>query len=159
VLLVDHKSKSVATLVDRVLAMCLGEEIVTGRADEVMKNETRTRVFFFFFFISDGALETHARPEISLRTRWPHCRSRISAVLRQGEARRTSRSISIMGEFVSWSELNGAGKTTLFKRSRVLPYSGEIRPADGEKRAASARRKLARQRHRAVPGVPGVSAR
>ena len=40
VLLVDHNVKSVAALVDRVLAMYLGEEIVTGRADEVMRNET-----------------------------------------------------------------------------------------------------------------------
>src|SRR5260370_37928198 len=42
-LLVDHNVKSVAALVDRVLAMYLGEEIVTGRADEVMRNETVRR--------------------------------------------------------------------------------------------------------------------
>src|ERR1700684_4612837 len=46
VLLVDHNVKSVAALVDRVLAMYLGEEIVTGRADEVMRNETVRRVVF-----------------------------------------------------------------------------------------------------------------
>ena len=45
VLLVDHNVKSVAALVDRVLAMYLGEEIVTGRADEVMRNETVRRVY------------------------------------------------------------------------------------------------------------------
>ena len=40
VLLVDHNVKSVAALVDRVLAMYLGEEIVTGRAEDVMRNES-----------------------------------------------------------------------------------------------------------------------
>ena len=52
VLLVDHNVKSVAALVDRVLAMYLGEEIVTGRAEEVMRNETVRRVYL------GGALET-----------------------------------------------------------------------------------------------------
>ena len=56
VLLVDHNVKSVAALVDRVLAMYLGEEIVTGRADEVMRNETVRRVYL------GGAIETSARP-------------------------------------------------------------------------------------------------
>ncbi|MGY4440045.1 ABC-type branched-subunit amino acid transport system ATPase component [Bradyrhizobium sp. LM2.3] len=43
VMLVDHNVKSVAALVDRVLAMYLGEEIVTGKAEDVMKNETVRR--------------------------------------------------------------------------------------------------------------------
>ena len=37
VLLVDHNVKSVAALVDRVLAMYLGERIAEGTADEVMR--------------------------------------------------------------------------------------------------------------------------
>ena len=40
VLLVDHNVKSVARLVDRVLAMYVGERIAEGTADEVMRNET-----------------------------------------------------------------------------------------------------------------------
>ena len=39
-LLVDHNVKSVAALVDRVLAMYLGERVAEGTADEVMRNET-----------------------------------------------------------------------------------------------------------------------
>src|SRR5258705_8929708 len=61
VLLVDHNVKSVAALVDRVLAMYLGEEVVTGRADEVMRNETVRRVYL------GGAIETSARPEARLQ--------------------------------------------------------------------------------------------
>ena len=45
VMLVDHNVKSVAALVDKVLAMYLGEEICTGSASEVMKNETVRRVY------------------------------------------------------------------------------------------------------------------
>ena len=64
-LLVDHNVKSVAALVDRVLAMYLGEEIVTGRADEVMRNETVRRVYL------GGAIETSARPETSFKDKVP----------------------------------------------------------------------------------------
>src|SRR6201984_1497540 len=45
VLLVDHNVKSVAALVDRVLAMYLGEHVAEGSADEVMRNETVRRVY------------------------------------------------------------------------------------------------------------------
>ncbi len=55
VLLVDHNVKGVAALVDRVLAMYLGERIAEGSADEVMRNETVRRVYL------GGAIETHAR--------------------------------------------------------------------------------------------------
>ena len=64
-LLVDHNVKSVAALVDRVLAMYLGEEIVTGRADDVMRNETVRRVYL------GGAIETSARPETSFEDSVP----------------------------------------------------------------------------------------
>ncbi|MGH7093030.1 MAG: ABC transporter ATP-binding protein, partial [Stellaceae bacterium] len=52
VLLVDHNVKSVARLVDRVLAMYLGERIAEGSADEVMQDETVRRVYI------GGAIET-----------------------------------------------------------------------------------------------------
>src|ERR1700674_4476800 len=45
VLLVDHNVKSVAALVDRVLAMYLGEYVADGSAEEVMRNETVRRVY------------------------------------------------------------------------------------------------------------------
>src|ERR1700710_209145 len=57
VLLVDHNVKSVAALVDRVLAMYLGEKVAEGTADEVMRNETVRRVYL------GGKIETAARPE------------------------------------------------------------------------------------------------
>src|SRR5271170_1686835 len=57
VLLVDHNVKSVARLVDRVLAMYVGERIAEGSADEVMRNETVRRVYL------GGSIETAARPE------------------------------------------------------------------------------------------------
>ena len=61
VLLVDHNVKSVARLVDRVLAMYVGERIAEGSADEVMRNETVRRVYL------GGSIETAARPESSFR--------------------------------------------------------------------------------------------
>ncbi len=64
-MLVDHNVKSVAALVDRVLAMYLGEEIVTGRAEDVMKNETVRRVYL------GGAIQTSARPESNFAGKQP----------------------------------------------------------------------------------------
>jgi branched-chain amino acid transport system ATP-binding protein len=61
VLLVDHNVKSVAKLVDRVLAMYVGERIAEGTADEVMRNETVRRVYL------GGSIETAARPESAFR--------------------------------------------------------------------------------------------
>jgi len=122
VMLVDHNVKSVAALVDRVLAMYLGEEIVTGRADEVMKNETVRRVYL------GGAIETSARPETSFKDKAPLLRVENLSV-RYGKAQ-ALENVSIHvheGEFVSVVGLNGAGKTTLFNTiSGFLPYSGEI---------------------------------
>ena len=45
VLLVDHNVKGVAALVDRVLAMYLGEHIAEGTAEQVMRDETVRRVY------------------------------------------------------------------------------------------------------------------
>jgi len=122
VMLVDHNVKSVAALVDRVLAMYLGEEITTGRADDVMKNETVRRVYL------GGALETHARPETSFTDKTPLLQVENVSV-HYGKAQ-ALENVSIHvheGEFVSIVGLNGAGKTTLFNTlSGFLPYSGEI---------------------------------
>src|ERR1700720_867546 len=58
-------AKAVAGGPKGVLAMYLGEEIVTGRADEVMRNETVRRVYL------GGAIETSARPETSFKDKVP----------------------------------------------------------------------------------------
>ncbi|TAM40715.1 MAG: ATP-binding cassette domain-containing protein [Burkholderiaceae bacterium] len=122
VLLVDHNVKSVSALVDRVLAMYLGEEIVTGRADEVMRNETVRRVYL------GGTIETAARPETSFKDKTPLLQVENVSV-HYGKAQALENvSIHIhQREFVSIVGLNGAGKTTLFNTiSGFLPYAGEI---------------------------------
>ncbi len=151
VLLVDHNVKSVAALVDRVLAMYLGEEIVTGRADEVMRNETVRRVYL------GGTIETSARPETSFKDKVPLLQVENVSV-HYGKAQ-ALENVSIHvheGEFVSIVGLNGAGKTTLFNTiSGFLPYT---------RRDRSRRRKAARhqsgadrsKRHRAVPRIAGI---
>ena len=139
VLLVDHNVKSVAALVDRVLAMYLGEKIVTGRADEVMRNETVRRVYL------GGAIETSARPETSFKDKVPLLQVENVSV-HYGKAQALENvSIHIHhGEFVSVVGLNGAGKTTLFNTiSGFLPYSGEI-VRDGEKLRGTSPAKIAR---------------
>src|SRR6201999_3054502 len=139
VLLVDHNVKSVAALVDRVLAMYLGEEIITGRADEVMRNETVRRVYL------GGAIETSARPETSFKDKVPLLQVENVSV-HYGKAQ-ALENVSIhvhQGEFVSVVGLNGAGKTTLFNTiSGFLPYSGEI-VRDGEQLRGVSPAKIAR---------------
>ncbi|HMG79653.1 MAG TPA: ATP-binding cassette domain-containing protein [Xanthobacteraceae bacterium] len=124
VLLVDHNVKSVARLVDRVLAMYVGERIAEGTADEVMRNETVRRVYL------GGTIETAARPESSFRdTTTPFLEVKNVSV-HYGKAQALD-DVSIhvhAGEFVSVVGLNGAGKTTLFNTiSGFLPYAGDIR--------------------------------
>jgi branched-chain amino acid transport system ATP-binding protein len=124
ILLVDHNVKSVARLVDRVLAMYVGERIAEGTADEVMRNETVRRVYL------GGSMETAARPESSFRdTTTPFLEVRNVSV-NYGKAQALD-DVSIhvhAGEFVSVVGLNGAGKTTLFNTiSGFLPYAGDIR--------------------------------
>src|SRR5580692_10057129 len=124
ILLVDHNVKSVARLVDRVLAMYVGERIAEGTADEVMRNETVRRVYL------GGSMETTARPESSFRdATTPFLEVKDVSVF-YGKAQ-ALESVSIhvhAGEFVSVVGLNGAGKTTLFNAiSGLLPYAGDIR--------------------------------
>src|SRR6201985_2160784 len=139
VVLVHHNVKSVAALVDRVLAMYLGEEIVTGRADEVMRNETVRRVYL------GGAIATHARAETNLQDPGPALQVENVSV-HYGKAQ-ALQNVSIHvheGEFVSIVGLNGAGKTTLFNTiSGFLPYSGEI-IRDGDKLRGTSPARIAR---------------
>jgi branched-chain amino acid transport system ATP-binding protein len=122
VLLVDHNVKGVVALVDRVLAMYLGEEIVTGKAADVMRDETVRRVYL------GGTIETSARAETSFTDEVPLLQVKEVSVF-YGKAQALDRvSIHVhKGEFVSVVGLNGAGKTTLFNAiSGLLPYQGEI---------------------------------
>jgi ABC-type branched-subunit amino acid transport system ATPase component len=122
VLLVDHNVKSVSALVDRVLAMYLGEKVAEGTADEVMRNETVRRVYL------GGKIETAARPEREGRDRTPLLDVRGLGVLYGKATALDDVSIHIgEGEFVSIVGLNGAGKTTLFNAvSGLVPHSGTI---------------------------------
>ncbi len=123
VLLVDHNVKSVARLVDRVLAMYLGERIAEGSAEHVMQDPTVRRVYI------GGAIETHPRKEFDARGGEPLLDVRDVEVF-YGKAQALQKvSVHVRaGEFVSIVGLNGAGKTTLFNAiSGLVPYSGDIR--------------------------------
>jgi branched-chain amino acid transport system ATP-binding protein len=140
VLLVDHNVKSVARLVDRVLAMYVGERIAEGSAEEVMRNETVRRVYL------GGSIETAARPESSFRDTATPFLAVDNVSVHYGKAQ-ALENVSIhvhAGEFVSVVGLNGAGKTTLFNAiSGFLPYAGDIRregaPLRGQTAATIAR--------------------
>ena len=123
VLLVDHNVKSVARLVDRVLAMYLGERIAEGSADEVMQDATVRRVYI------GGAIETHARPEIAAAAREPLLQLRgVDVYYGKAQALQNVSLQVAAGEFVAVVGLNGAGKTTLFNAiSGLVPHSGDIR--------------------------------
>jgi branched-chain amino acid transport system ATP-binding protein len=123
VLLVDHNVKGVAALVDRVLAMYVGDEIAQGSAEEVMRDETVRRVYL------GGKIETHARREYAQRSGPPLLEVKDLRVLYGKAQALDGVSLHVHeGEFVSVVGLNGAGKTTLFNAiSGLLPYAGEIR--------------------------------
>jgi branched-chain amino acid transport system ATP-binding protein len=135
ILLVDHNVKSVARLVDRVLAMYVGECIAAGTAEEVMRNEAVRRVYL------GGAIETAARPESSFRDGAVPFLAVDHLTVQYGKAQ-ALQSVSIhvhAGEFVSVVGLNGAGKTTLFNAiSGLVPYAGDIRREGRSLRGRSA---------------------
>ncbi len=122
VLLVDHNVKGVAALVDRVLAMYLGEKITEGTAEEVMRNETVRRVYL------GGKIETAARPDREGKGHTPLLDVRGLGVLYGKATALDDVSIHVgEGEFVSVVGLNGAGKTTLFNAiSGLVPFSGTV---------------------------------
>jgi branched-chain amino acid transport system ATP-binding protein len=124
VLLVDHNVKSVSRLVDRVIAMYVGERIAEGSADEVMRNETVRRVYL------GGTIETAARPESSFRDAATPFLEVDKVSVHYGKAQ-ALEDVSIHvheREFVAVVGLNGAGKTTLFNTiSGLLPYAGDVR--------------------------------
>ncbi|OYV53569.1 MAG: ABC transporter ATP-binding protein [Rhodospirillales bacterium 20-60-12] len=100
VLLVDHNVKSVAAMVDRVLAMYLGEKIAEGSAADVIADPTVRRVYL------GGGLEVFYGKAQALEN--------IDLIVHERE-------------FVSIVGLNGAGKTTLFNAiSGLIPARGSI---------------------------------
>jgi branched-chain amino acid transport system ATP-binding protein len=135
VLLVDHNVKSVARLVDRVIAMYVGERIAEGTPDEVMRDETVRRVYL------GGSIETAARPESSFRDAVTPFLEIDKVSVQYGKAQ-ALQDVSIHvheREFVSVVGLNGAGKTTLFNTiSGLLPYAGDIRRQGSSLRGYSA---------------------
>ena len=135
VLLVDHNVKSVSRLVDRVIAMYVGERIAEGSADEVMRNETVRRVYL------GGTIETAARPESSFRDAATPFLEVDKVSVHYGKAQALEQvSIHVHErEFVAVVGLNGAGKTTLFNTiSGLLPYAGEVRRQGATLRGQSA---------------------
>jgi branched-chain amino acid transport system ATP-binding protein len=139
VLLVDHNVKSVSALVDRVLALYLGERIAEGTAAQVMRDETVRRVYL------GGALTRSARPEQKPGTIAPGLTVESLSVLYGKAQALQSVSLTVReGEFVSLVGLNGAGKTTLFNAiCGFVPYSGAIKWA-GETLAGSSPAAIAR---------------
>ena len=135
VLLVDHNVKSVARLVDSVIAMYVGERIAEGTAEEVMRDEKVRRVYL------GGSIETAARPESSFRDATTPFLAVDKVSVQYGKAQ-ALQDVSIhvhAGEFVSVVGLNGAGKTTLFNAiSGLVPYTGDIRREGASLRAATA---------------------
>ena len=123
VLLVDHNVRSVAALVDRALAMYLGERIAEGTAEEVMRDETVRRVYM------GEALTRAARAESKSADTTPLLQVEDVEV-RYGKAL-ALQGVSLAvreGEFVSVVGLNGAGKSTLFNAiSRMVAHTGTIR--------------------------------
>jgi len=122
VLLVDHNVKSVAAMVDRVIALYLGEIIASGSAAQVMADETVRRVYL------GGGITTHERPAAVFAQTEP-----VLAVedvcVHYGKAQALQKIDLFVhpGEFVSIVGLNGAGKTSLFNAiSGLVPYSGRI---------------------------------
>ncbi|MFN2450341.1 MAG: ATP-binding cassette domain-containing protein [Candidatus Baltobacteraceae bacterium] len=123
VLLVDHNVKSVAALVDRVLAMYLGERVAEGTADEVMRNETVRRVYLGGTLTAVERREGTANGKPALLEL-----DDVSVLYGKAQALDKVRLSVHQGEFVSIVGLNGAGKTTLFNAvSGLVPYGGTIR--------------------------------
>jgi ABC-type branched-subunit amino acid transport system ATPase component len=119
VLLVDHNVKSVAALVDRALAMYLGEPIAEGTAEQVMRDPKVRQVYM------GGGIEVSARQAPAPASTAPLLDVQGLSVLYGKAQALEDVSIHVRpGEFVSVVGLNGAGKTTLFNAiSGLVPSS------------------------------------
>ena len=140
VLLVDHNVKSVAALVDRALAMYLGERIAEGTAAEVMAHPRVREVY-----LGSGSMTRSDRAPPAMQNGPPLLEVEGLGVqygkaqALEGVGLRVSK-----GECVSVVGLNGAGKTTLFNAiCGLVPYAGQVRwdgvPLAGRTAASIAR--------------------
>ena len=122
VLLVDHNVKSVSALVDRVLAMYVGEPIAEGTPAEVMRNDTVRRVYLGGTTLAEaGTRPPRAKTATALKV------DDVSVFYGKAQALEGVSLHVEEGELVSVIGLNGAGKTTLFNAiSGLVPYSGAI---------------------------------
>ena len=109
-LLVDHNVKGVAALVDRVLAMYLGEWIAEGAAAEVMRDETVRRVYL------GGASTSAARPRGQLR------RQGAGAAGRRTSASSTARPLAPAGRLAARARrrIRLAGRTERRRQDDAL---------------------------------------
>ena len=140
VLLVDHNVKSVSALVDRVLAMYLGERVTEGTAAQVMAHPRVREVY-----LGSGAMHRAARAVPVAANTKPLLSVRDLSVF-YGKAQALDRvSLDVgEGECVSVVGLNGAGKTTLFNAiCRLVGHTGTVewdgRSTDGMTPGAVAR--------------------
>ncbi len=133
VLLVDHNVKSVSALVDRVLAMYVGEPIAEGTPAEVMRNDTVRRVYLGGATLAEaGTRPPRARTTTALTV------DGLSVFYGKAQALEAVNLRVEDGELVSVIGLNGAGKTTLFNAiSGLVPYHGAIRLDDRPLRGTS----------------------
>jgi ABC-type branched-subunit amino acid transport system ATPase component len=136
VLLVDHNVKGVAALVDRVLAMYLGERIAEGTAAEVMRDDTVRRVYL------GGRIQTTLRDAARPAERKPLLEvAGLSVSYGKAQALEDVSLRVGAGEFVSVVGLNGAGKTTLFNAiCGLVPAIGSLRFDGQDLRGRSAAR-------------------
>ena len=140
VLLVDHNVKSVAALVDRALAMYLGERVTEGTAAEVMAHPRVREVY-----LGSGPMVRHGRPPSPVGN-GPPLLAVENVSVQYGKAQALD-GVSLhvtAGECVSVVGLNGAGKTTLFNAiCGLVPHTGAVRwngePLQGRTAAAIAR--------------------
>jgi ABC-type branched-subunit amino acid transport system ATPase component len=139
VLLVDHNVKGIAALVDRAIAMYLGEYVAGGTAQEVLTNETVRRVYI------GGKIETAARkPRDAKATDRLLDIHDLSVFYGKAQALEGVSMHVGAGEFVSVVGLNGAGKTTLFNAISGLVASQGAIAFDGKPLAGTTAATIAR---------------
>ena len=139
VLLVDHNVKGVAALVDRVLAMYLGERVTEGTAAQVMAHPRVREVY-----LGAGTMARTTRAASARQTMPLLSVDEVSVLYGKAQALERVGLQVDEGECVSVVGLNGAGKTTLFNAiCGLVPYTGRIawggRSLAGESAAAIAR--------------------
>ena len=145
-----------SALVDRVLAMYLGEWIAEGAAADVMRDETVRRVYLGGALVDVGPAGRAFTDDGAAAAR-----STTSACSTARRSRLQGVSLHVHeGEFVSLVGLNGAGKTTLFNAiSGLVPHTGAIRWAGASLRGTGAPPRSRAAASSTVPRRASCSAR